>query len=163
MTQNRADWADRRLVLAGYAFAVGSAVHTVDHLRRGQGSVTEGLYWAGNLALVTQVVVVTLVLTRHRTAALAAIADNACYVKYSDGLQVVTVRPGCRPPASPPPTSQRRCSPVSTALVDEPSSLPILIVDPWHGDSGRLSIADDAPGDGSDKPCRRPALKQDRG
>jgi hypothetical protein len=63
---------DRRLLLAGCAFAVGSAIHTVDHLRRGQGSVTEELYWAGNLALVLQVVVVTLVLTRHRVAPLVA-------------------------------------------------------------------------------------------
>jgi hypothetical protein len=64
----------RQLVAAGVLFAVGSAVHTVDHLRRGQGSVTDELYWAGNLALVMQVVVVTLVLTRHRLAPLAAAA-----------------------------------------------------------------------------------------
>ena len=44
------------LLLAGYLFAVGSAVHILDHLRRGQDSVTEQLYWAGNLALVVQVV-----------------------------------------------------------------------------------------------------------
>ena len=68
----RDESGDRRLVLAGWAFAAGSAIHTVDHLRRGQGSVTEELYWAGNLALVLQVVVVTLVLTRHRVAPLAA-------------------------------------------------------------------------------------------
>jgi hypothetical protein len=66
--------ADRRLYLAGVLFAVGSAVHTFDHLRRGQGSVTESLYWTGNLALVVQVVVVTLILTRHRLAPLAAAA-----------------------------------------------------------------------------------------
>jgi len=65
---------DRALVLAGSVFAVGSAVHVVDHLRRGQGSVTEELYWAGNLALVLQVAVITLVLTRHRVAPLAAMA-----------------------------------------------------------------------------------------
>jgi hypothetical protein len=64
----------RQLVAAGVLFAVGSAVHTVDHLRRGQGSVTDELYWAGNLALVMQVAVVTLVLTRHRLAPLAAAA-----------------------------------------------------------------------------------------
>lgn len=34
----------RRLVRLGALFAVGSAVHTIDHLRRGQGSVTEELY-----------------------------------------------------------------------------------------------------------------------
>jgi hypothetical protein len=36
--------------------------------------VTEQLYWAGNMALVVQVVVITLVLTRHRAAPLAATA-----------------------------------------------------------------------------------------
>ena len=65
---------ERRLYAAGVLFAVGSAIHTFDHLRRGQGSVTEPLYWAGNLALVVQVVVITLVLTRHRLAPLAATA-----------------------------------------------------------------------------------------
>jgi hypothetical protein len=68
------DRLDARLVLAGYVFMVGSAIHLVDHLRRGQDSVTEQLYWAGNLALVVQVVVITLVLTRHRVAPLAAAA-----------------------------------------------------------------------------------------
>jgi hypothetical protein len=63
---------DRRLRTAGIVFAVGSLVHLVDHLRRGQGSVTEGLYWAGNLALILQVVIVTLILTRHRLAPLVA-------------------------------------------------------------------------------------------
>ena len=68
------DGGERSLRLAGYLFAVGSAVHLFDHLRRGQGSVTEELYWAGNLALVLQVAVITLILTRHRLAPLAAIA-----------------------------------------------------------------------------------------
>src|SRR5215471_19723720 len=63
-----------RLYAAGILFALGSAVHTFDHLRRGQGSVTEALYWTGNLALVVQVVVITLILTRHRLAPLAAAA-----------------------------------------------------------------------------------------
>src|SRR3954463_11979718 len=68
------DRADTRLVQAGYLFLVGSTVHIVDHLRRGQGSISDELYWAGNLALVVQVVVITLVLTRHRMAPLAAAA-----------------------------------------------------------------------------------------
>lgn len=68
------DVTQRRLVAAGWLFAVGSAVHVLDHLRRGQGSVTEELYWAGNLALVLQVVVITLVLTRHRLAPAMAVA-----------------------------------------------------------------------------------------
>jgi hypothetical protein len=51
---------------------VGSAVHAFDHLRRGQGSVTEQLFWVGQSALVLQVVVVTLIVTRHRLAPLVA-------------------------------------------------------------------------------------------
>lgn len=70
MEERRQRW----LVAAGVLFAVGSAVHTVDHLRRGQGSVTEALYWVGNLALVMQVTTVVLVLTRHRLAPVVALA-----------------------------------------------------------------------------------------
>jgi hypothetical protein len=65
---------ERRLVAAGWLFAVGTAVHTFDHLRRGQSSVTEQLYWVGNVSLVLQVVVITLVVTRHRLAPAAATA-----------------------------------------------------------------------------------------
>ena len=71
-----ADRSARNLQLAGVVFAVGSAVHLLDHLRRGQGSVTEGLYWAGNLALIIQVAVITLVLTKHRLAPVAAMAGG---------------------------------------------------------------------------------------
>src|SRR5688572_1167197 len=63
-----------RLVPAGWLFALGSAVHLADHLRRGTDSVTDQLTVAGNLALVVQVVVITLVVTRHRVAPLAAAA-----------------------------------------------------------------------------------------
>jgi hypothetical protein len=63
-----------RLWIAGVLFGVGSAVHSIDHLRRGQGSVTESLYLLGNTALVLQVVAVTLIVTRHRLAPLVAVA-----------------------------------------------------------------------------------------
>ena len=65
--------ADRQLWLAGAAFGLACALHTVDHLRRGQGSITDALYWAGNFALVAEIVTVTLVLTRHRLAPLVAV------------------------------------------------------------------------------------------
>lgn len=65
---------DARLLAAGWVFAIGSAVHILDHLRRGQNSVSAELHWAGTLALVLQVVVVMLVLTRHRLAPLVAVA-----------------------------------------------------------------------------------------
>jgi len=64
---------ERRLWWAGWLFALGSAVHLADHLRRGQGSVTEELYLAGNLALIVQVAVITLVLVRHEAAPTAAL------------------------------------------------------------------------------------------
>jgi hypothetical protein len=48
-------------------------VHLVDHLRRGQGSVTDELFWAGQSALVLQVVVITLVLVHHGAAPLVAV------------------------------------------------------------------------------------------
>ena len=68
------DRQERNLMAAGTLFAVGSAVHVLDHLRRGQTSVTAELNGAGTLALVVQVAVVTLILTRHRLAPLAAAA-----------------------------------------------------------------------------------------
>lgn len=64
----------RRFRLAGWLFAVGSLIHIVDHLRRGQGSVSEGLYWLGNLGLVLQVATITLVFTHHRLAPIAAVS-----------------------------------------------------------------------------------------
>jgi hypothetical protein len=63
---------DRHLVLAGYLFLVGSAVHMLDHLRRGQGSVTDALNRVGTAGLVVQVIVITLILTHHRRAPLVA-------------------------------------------------------------------------------------------
>jgi hypothetical protein len=65
---------ERRLIAAAYLFAVGSAIHLIDHLRRGQGSVTDQLYVAGNLGLILQVAVITLILTRHRIAPIAAVS-----------------------------------------------------------------------------------------
>lgn len=64
----------RRLRRAGAVFAVGTAIHAVDHLRRGQGSISEVLYVLGNAALVLQIVTIVLVLTGHRLAPLLAVA-----------------------------------------------------------------------------------------
>jgi hypothetical protein len=70
-------WDDprhRRLTAAAWLFTAGTTIHLFDHLRRGQGSITDALYWAGNLSTVLQVVLITLVFTRHRLAPLAAMA-----------------------------------------------------------------------------------------
>jgi len=58
----------RRLLIAGWVFGIGSLVHILDHLRRGQGSISDELLWLGNAALVLQVVVVTLILVHHQQA-----------------------------------------------------------------------------------------------
>jgi hypothetical protein len=63
----------RALVIAGWLFAAGSAIHMLDHLRRGQGSITETLYRAGTLSTILQAVTVTLIVVRHRVAPLAAV------------------------------------------------------------------------------------------
>jgi hypothetical protein len=59
---------DHRLRVAGVVFATGSAIHIVDHLRRGRGSVSDTLLALGNAALVLQVITITLIATRHRLA-----------------------------------------------------------------------------------------------
>lgn len=62
------------LIRAAYVFLVGSAIHIVDHLRRGQGSVSDALNALGTVGVVVQVAVITLILTRHRLAPLMAAA-----------------------------------------------------------------------------------------
>lgn len=64
---------ERRLMMAGILFAVSSGIHLIDHLRRGQGSITDTLYLLGNGGLVFQIVTITLVLTRNRLAPIAAV------------------------------------------------------------------------------------------
>ena len=63
-----------RLVAAAWVFAVASGVHLVDHLRRGQGSVSDELYYLGNVSTIVQVAAITLVLAHHRLAPIAAVA-----------------------------------------------------------------------------------------
>lgn len=62
------DDSARRLLIAGWIFGLGSLVHILDHLRRGQGSISDELYWLGNAALVLQVIVVTLIIVHHEQA-----------------------------------------------------------------------------------------------
>ena len=64
----------QRLFIAGVAFAAGSAVHLIDHLRRGQGSVSDVLYALGSVGLIVQVATIALVVTRHRLAPVAAVS-----------------------------------------------------------------------------------------
>jgi hypothetical protein len=72
LVDTSSDTLDIRLRRAGLVFAIGSAIHVADHLRRGQGSISETLYALGNTALVLQVVTITLIATRHRLAPMVA-------------------------------------------------------------------------------------------
>lgn len=65
------------LLRAGYLFAVGSGIHLIDHLRRGQDSVTEQLYWAGNLGLIVAVAGYAVMRTRGLAAIGSATRDPA--------------------------------------------------------------------------------------
>ena len=71
MTERRAE-TDDQLMTAGWIFLFGSTIHIIDHLRRGQGSVSEPLYVLGNVALVLQILSITLILTRHRLGPVVA-------------------------------------------------------------------------------------------
>ena len=68
--------ADRVLMYAAVLFAIGSAVHNADHIRRGQGSVTVQLLVAGYAAMFLTGITIILVLERHRLAPQIAIAGG---------------------------------------------------------------------------------------
>jgi hypothetical protein len=75
---------DRVLRNAAVLFAVASAIHNADHVRRGGASVTNELLGAGQAALVVSTVVIVLVLTRHHLAPLlAAVAGFSLAIAYA--------------------------------------------------------------------------------
>jgi hypothetical protein len=65
---------DGKLRAAATVYAIGLALHTADHLRRGIGTITHHVFWAGNLSSALGVAAVVMILTRHRLAPLAAVA-----------------------------------------------------------------------------------------
>lgn len=64
----------RRLQTAAAVYLAGLVLHTADHLRRGLDSVTDHVFWAGNLSTVLGVTAVVLIFTGHRFAPVAAVA-----------------------------------------------------------------------------------------
>lgn len=68
--------SDRSLTLAAYGLIAGFVIHNSDHARRGLDVVQEGVIWAGTLVMAMAAVVVTLILTRHRLAAAAAMVGG---------------------------------------------------------------------------------------
>src|SRR4051812_36817811 len=65
---------DRLLRGAAIFYAIGLALHTADHMRRGLDAVTHHVFWAGNVSSVVGVTAVVLILTGHRLAPAAAVA-----------------------------------------------------------------------------------------
>jgi hypothetical protein len=63
---------DVRLRYAALLYALGLALHTADHFRRGTDVVTAHVLWAGNLSTLLGVTTVVLVLLGHRLGPLAA-------------------------------------------------------------------------------------------
>jgi hypothetical protein len=65
---------DRFLRATAVTYGVTFVVHTADHLRRGVDASPRSVLVLGALAAVLQVVAITAALTRHRKAALLAVA-----------------------------------------------------------------------------------------
>ena len=62
------DRAWTRLRTAGALYAVGTTLHTIDHFRRGDGSVSWEVVEVGTVGTIAAAVVLTLIFTGHRFA-----------------------------------------------------------------------------------------------
>ena len=76
----------KALQAAGAAYALGTALHSIDHLRRGTDSVSPEVRELGAVFTVAAVVVLALIFTRHRFAPLFAVL-----VGFSHGLGIVAL------------------------------------------------------------------------
>ena len=76
----------KALQAAGAVYALGTMIHTFDHLRRGPESVTSEVRELGAVFTVAAVVVLALIFTRHRFAPLFAVL-----VGFSHGLGIVAL------------------------------------------------------------------------
>ena len=64
--------ADRPLKAATALYALGLALHTADHIRRGTAVISPEVFWAGIFSTSMGLLTIALVFTRHRLAPLAA-------------------------------------------------------------------------------------------
>jgi hypothetical protein len=65
-----------RMRYAALVLVLALLMHGADHVRRGLGILTPQVFWAGNLSVLVDAVVVGLILVGHRTAPLLAIVVN---------------------------------------------------------------------------------------
>lgn len=68
--------AYRPLRYAAIAYAVGFALHTADHLRRGLDSLTPQVLWAGNVSSLIAITAIVVALVGHRLAPAIAAAHG---------------------------------------------------------------------------------------
>jgi hypothetical protein len=66
----------RYLKYAALLYALGLALHAVDHLRRGLDVLTPEVQWAGNLSTLLGIAAVVLVLMGHRWAPMVAVVTG---------------------------------------------------------------------------------------
>jgi hypothetical protein len=76
---HRFDWlpsqcrANRQLRYAALLYAIGLAVHTTDHFRRGTDVITPQVYWAGMLSTVVALIAIGLAVLEARPAPVVAV------------------------------------------------------------------------------------------
>lgn len=60
---------ENRLRTPALVFIATWVLHTSDHIRRGLENTSDGVTWAGTVAAILSAVALTLIFTRHRSAA----------------------------------------------------------------------------------------------
>ncbi|MEA2477699.1 MAG: hypothetical protein QOC87_1898 [Actinomycetota bacterium] len=74
LTLKRADGANRALQVGAAVYLVGLIAHTADHVRRGTDVITPEVFWAGIISTTIGIIVVIMIVARHRLAPLFATA-----------------------------------------------------------------------------------------
>ena len=82
------DEGERYLRSAAVLYTVGTVVHTIDHFRRGEGSVSWEVVEIGTLGTILAAIALTLIFTRHHLAPMAAVA-----VGIPHGIGIAAVHP----------------------------------------------------------------------
>ena len=75
---------------AAILYAIGTLIHTLDHLRRGTDVVTSQVLWAGTVSTPIAVVVIFLALARYRYAPILAVAFG---IPHAIGITAVHLFP----------------------------------------------------------------------
>ena len=66
--------ANRLLRYAAFLYAIGLAVHTADHFRRGTDVLTPQVYWAGMLSTIVALIAIGLAVLEVHPAPVAAVS-----------------------------------------------------------------------------------------